>query len=89
LETKFEEWVILEVFGHRRLAGEATESTILGGSLLRLDIPTKDGFITQFIGPSSIFSMTPTTEAIARQVAVNSQPEPVSRWELRELGQPL
>lgn len=82
----FDEWVIIEVFGHRRLVGHATEATILGGALLRLDIPKKEGgFITQFIGPSSIFSMTPTTEAIARAVAINYQPEPVNRWELPQL----
>lgn len=85
-DSKFEEWVIIEVFGHRRLAGKATEAAILGGALLRLDIPTKDGrYITQFIGPSSIFSMTPTSEEVARTVAMHNQPEPVNRWELPQL----
>lgn len=83
---KFDSWVILEVFGHRRLAGHATEATILGGALLRLDIPTDDGkYITQYIGPGSIFSMTPTTEDVARAIAADNQPEPVGLWEVQRL----
>lgn len=88
METeKFEEWVIMEMFGHIRLAGKVTEATILGGhSLLRLDIPDKDGkFVTQFLGPGSIFRMTPCNEDVARKVASQCQPEPVHRWEMPEL----
>ncbi len=88
METeKFEQWMIIEMFGHIRLAGKATEANILGGhALLRLDIPSKDGkFTTQFIGPSAIFRMTPTTEEIARKVAEQSDPEPIHRWEFPQL----
>lgn len=35
----FAEWVILELLGHRRLAGYLTEQEIAGASFLRLDIP--------------------------------------------------
>jgi hypothetical protein len=88
-EVKFTEWVILEVYGHRRLAGKATESNILGGSLLRLDIPDKEEkFTTQFYGPGAIFSMTPVSEEIARKVAIQNQPEPVHRWEFKQLIEP-
>lgn len=86
----FEQWIILEVYGHRRLAGKATEAPILGGGLLRLDIPNGNGgFITQYYGPGAIFSMTPTTEVIAREVAKSTEFEPVHRWELPQLMRPL
>jgi len=85
-ETKFEEWAILELMGHRRLAGKVTESAIGGGSFIRIDMPMKDGSSsTQFYSPGSIYCITPTTEAIAREVALASQPEPVSQWEFRQL----
>ena len=88
-EKPFEEYCILELMGHRRLAGKVTEASILGGALLRIDIPGKDGNFesTQFYGPQAIYCLTPTTEAIARAVAVQSHPEPISRWELPQLAQ--
>jgi hypothetical protein len=87
LETNFEEWVVIDLFGHKRLAGKATEATILGGALLRLDIPTKEGNVTQFIGPQAIYSMTPVSEVIARDIASQVDAAPVSRWELPQLPQ--
>ncbi len=86
--TKFEEWAILELMGHRRLAGKVTEATIGGGAFIRIDIPMKDGKTsTQFYSPNSIYCITPTTEEIARMIALASQPEPVSRWEFPQLEQ--
>ena len=35
----FEGWAIVELMGHRRLAGFVTEQEIAGGAFLRLDIP--------------------------------------------------
>lgn len=80
-------WFIVELMGHRRLAGYVTEQTIAGAGFLRVEIPgigTEDGKVaTQFYPPSSVYCLTPTTEPIARSVALNSWPEPVTAWELR------
>lgn len=80
----FAEWVVLEVLGHRRLAGHLTEHTIAGHGFLRLDIPADDSApeVTQLFNPTSIYAIHPTTEAIARHVAKSCRPEPVARWEL-------
>ncbi|MET8864644.1 hypothetical protein ABZW11_17040 [Nonomuraea sp. NPDC004580] len=88
--SAFEEWVILEILGHRRLAGRLTEASIAGGSFLRIDIPAADGqpAITQYYAPSSVYAITPTTEAIARRAAALSRPAPVSRWELAAADTP-
>ena len=40
--TAFKDWVILELMGHRRLAGYLTEVQIGGVSFLRLDVPSND-----------------------------------------------
>ena len=37
-DTGFSQWCILELMGHRRLAGLVTEATLAGGSFLRIDI---------------------------------------------------
>jgi hypothetical protein len=79
----FEGWAIVEIMGHRRLAGMVTEQDIAGTAFLRLDIPAQAGNgITQFYSPSSVYCLTPTTENIARKVGARLQPQPVSRFEL-------
>lgn len=77
----FAEWTILELLGHRRLAGYVTEATIAGASFLRIDVPA-DPPVTQYYSPGSVYAITPTTEAIARKVAETGRPKPVQHWEL-------
>ncbi len=80
---KFEDWAILELMGHRRLAGYVTEQEIAGASFLRLDVHTADSIVaTQFYSPASVYCLTPTTEDIARALGERSQPQPVQRYEL-------
>ena len=82
----FESWAIIELFGHRRLAGKVTEATIAGGSFIRIDVPAEaDKFITKFYGPAAIYSMSPCDEALARMVAKNIEPAPIERWEISHL----
>ncbi len=84
--TKFDEWAILELMGHRRLAGKVSEATIGGGSFLRIDMPMKDkSTSTQFYSPASIYCITPTTKEIAEKLSIEYQPEPISRWEFKQL----
>jgi hypothetical protein len=90
-KASFEGWAILELMGHRRLAGHLSEQVVGGASFLRIDVPAADGqanVATQFYSPSSVYCITPTTEAIARKVAAGSQPAPVTAWELRERALP-
>jgi hypothetical protein len=80
-----DEWCIVELLGHIRLAGRVSETERFGSKMLRLDIPNRDGagwLTTQFIGSAALFRVTPTTEEVARGVAAISQPEPVHQWEL-------
>ena len=78
----YEGWAILELMGHRRLAGKISEAVIGGAAMTRIDVPRGDGFSTQFYGASALYCVTPTTEEIARRLAESTQPQPVHRWEL-------
>lgn len=78
----FNEWAVLELMGHRKLAGKVTEATIGGAGMIRLDIP--DG-PTQFYSPASVYCLTPVAEETARAFAKTHTPEPVTRWELPQL----
>lgn len=77
-------WAILELMGHRRLAGWVSEQTVAGTAMLRLDVPEVDGqpAVTQLYSGHAVYAITPTTEALARQVARAGRPAPVSRYEL-------
>jgi hypothetical protein len=83
---QFEGWVILELMGHRRLAGYLREQELGGTSFLRLDVfvgKAKKAVASQFYSASAVYCITPTTEAIARQLAESTQPAPVTPWELQ------
>lgn len=83
----FEGWAIVELMGHRRLAGFVSQAEMFGSALLRIDIPGGGGGLnaTQFYGGNSIYCLSPTTEEIARAFAMRNQPSPVQRWELPSL----
>ena len=89
-DTPFETWAILELMGHRRLAGWLTEQEIGGSGFLRLDIPKTDkaASATQFYAPGSVYAITPCTEETARRTAAIVHVEPVSEWELPRLEAP-
>lgn len=83
----FEGWAIVEIMGHRRLAGYVTEVSIAGAAMLRVDIAGKDPGsepkATQFYGGASLFCLTPTTEENARKEA-----NPPA-WTPYQLGAPV
>ncbi len=82
MAEKFDEYVILNLFGHVRRAGRLTEQQIAGHGFLRLDIPVEDGWVTQIVNPTAVYDITPTTEELARAAAATRRHEPVRRYEL-------
>ena len=81
-------WAVVELMGHVKLAGRLTEEEKFGAKMGRLDIPNPDQsetssgpFITRYFGGSSVYSITFVSEAVARQVAKGTSPEPVHSWD--------
>ena len=84
MSSPYEGWAILEVMGHRRRAGRVCEVEIYGGKLLRIDIPTTDGEVTEFYGCGSIYAPRPCSEEVARAAAGSiGDPRPVRPVEYR------
>jgi len=84
-EEKFETWGVLELMGHLRLAGHISEEAIGGASFIRIDVPAsekREGY-TRYFGAQSVYSMSPTTEEIARSVAKRCYGEPVSIYDIQ------
>lgn len=78
----FDSWAIIELFGHQKIAGRVREETLGGCSFLRVDVPECGGqeAFTKYFGNSAIYSMTPTSEAVARAALKQIRPEPVNVW---------
>lgn len=87
MEIKFEQWALVEIMGHVRIAGLCTEQSIAGENMLRVDVPetpTKPAF-TKFFGGSSIFAINPVSEEIGRALANNLDMAPIQVYDIREL----
>lgn len=81
--TAYEGWAVLELMGHRRLAGYVREVAQYGTAMCRLDVPVEGGeSITQFYPGTSIYCLSPVTENVARAVAARNKPAPVSPYEI-------
>ena len=83
------EWAIVELMGHRKLAGYCTDD----GGMLRIDVYDNDPdgsdgevtpLATQWYGAAAIYCITASTKAMCLAVTANHQPAPVGRWELPE-----
>ncbi len=68
-------WAIVELMGHRKLAGLVSEETKFGTAMLRIDVPAIGDIaaFTQYYGGTSIYAMTPCSEQVARGVAAKIQ----------------
>lgn len=81
--TAYTGWAVVELMGHRRIAGHVSEAAQYGTAMIRIDVPGEDGAtITQFYGGNSIYCLSPVTEDVARAVARRNQPAPVSPYEV-------
>lgn len=89
MQEKFQEWVLLSLFGHKQLAGLLSEAEIGGGSLLRLDIPEVEGnpAFTKFVNVSSVYSIDPISEDTARRYAARLKAKPIEGWDLSSMVQ--
>jgi hypothetical protein len=80
----FEQWCIVELFGHKVVAGLVTEQTIGGQSFVRVDVPEtpKQKPFTKFYGSGAIYAMTPTDEATCRAAVEGLQARPIEVYML-------
>lgn len=88
-KPKFDEWALVELFGHQKIVGKVSEATLAGGAFLRVDVPAFDGHpgFTRFYGPGAVYSINPVSEEVARGLMTQYRNEPVSRWELPQLAE--
>jgi hypothetical protein len=83
-EQRFEQWCIVELFGHQKLAGVVSEAQIGGCSFIRVDVPEMHGqpAFTRFYGEKAIYSITPVSEEVARAAMDYLRVRPVATYML-------
>ena len=86
-QNTLEGWVIVELFGHKRMAGYLRSQAIPGGTLPCLDVPATEPTpcersgaphtpaYSKILGLASIYGIVPVTEDLARRAA-----REIERW---------
>lgn len=79
-------WAVVEMLGHRVIAGFVSEVEIAGAGFLRVDLWSEEGAprTTQFVAPASVYAITPTTEEAVRE---RMRPRPVHRYALPSVAE--
>lgn len=74
------QYAIVELMGHKVVAGLVTKSEMLGKPMLRVDVPATSAFgeFTQLYGESAIYCVTFVSEEVARLTAEQNKVNPVS-----------
>ncbi len=81
-----EQWGIVDLFGHTRLAGKISEYPFGGDSFVRLDIPEAGDqpAHTRLFGKGAIYSISFTSKEIAVAAANHQQARPVTQYDFDE-----
>lgn len=90
-QPRFTGWAVLEIMGHKVVAGYVEETTLAGAPMLKITIPPKaegDDPKTQYYGGSSIYCMTPCSEEVARVVNGRTSTQPDWAWNLPKVQVP-
>lgn len=84
MSEKFEQFAIVELFGHQIIAGMVSEQVIGGQGFVRVDVPTVEGQegFTKFYGAGAIYAITPCNEETMTAAVLGLRQKPIDVWKL-------
>lgn len=79
-QTEQGQWAIIQLFGHKTLAGLVSKSEMLGQAMLRIDVPATEAqpAFTQLYGDKAVYSVTFVSEEVALKTAEAVQMNPIN-----------
>lgn len=80
MDENTESWAIVELMGHKVVAGKVSKSELVGPPKLRVDVPATSIYpeFTQLYGDAAIYCVTFVSEEVARRTAEANKTNPVS-----------
>jgi len=92
-QAELKSWALVELFGHQRIVGFLSQQSFGTGVLFRVDVPdllkdgktVRDGF-TRYFGISAIYSVTPISEQMVRELLPTCDGTPARPLGLRSYG---
>ena len=82
---KFNNWCVVELFGHTQMIGLVSEATIGGCAFVRVDVPetNKSAPFTRYLGQGAIYSMIPIGEGEAKHLIEAYGAAPPFIWQYK------
>lgn len=84
---KQNQWAIVELFGHTKIAGKLSEQVIGGCSFIRIDVPEINGkqAFTKLFGQGAIYSISFVDEETAIGAVQYIRESPIDEWSARKM----
>jgi hypothetical protein len=84
MSEKFDQFAVVELFGHQVIAGKVSEQVIGGQGFVRVDVPAIEGqeAFTKFYGAGAIYAITPCDEETALLSVMGLKRKPIDVWKL-------
>ena len=80
-------WAIVELMGHRKMAGMISMDQSFGPALTRVDVPetSKHPGFTQHFGAAAIYAITACSEETAKAFNEMHRHQPIDQWDARSM----
>lgn len=79
-----EQFAVVEMMGHRMIAGAIKQSELAPGALIRVDVFGSNGDVerTEHVGSSAIYDITICSEQTAKAAAIANSPQPSFAYDI-------
>jgi hypothetical protein len=86
MTTEFDEWALIELMGHQRIAGRISEHQLGGNSFIRVDVPTTESApaFTKIFNADAIYAITITDQITAIAAASTYHTVPMDTWSIKD-----